>query len=110
MARQKKDELTHADRECLHDLRTMFAALEQTYKSLDDKTGIDECLINFRGFDANDAHEWKLSRHYPSDFNSHWPMLPEYRAMVARWRGSADRVSLTKADLLRITERPWSEY
>jgi len=37
------------------------------------------------------------------DFNSHFPMLDRYRAMLAEWKRSADPARLMSDDIVRIT-------
>lgn len=72
--------------------------------------------VSFKGFDGNEegAHHnyalflietqgrWTESK--IPDLNSHWPLLPRYRAMLAVWQGVADKWKLTAEDLRRILD------
>jgi len=70
--------------------------------------------LAFVGFDGNDEgeefgyvtflvetlHRWDELK--TSDLNSHWPMLPRYRAMVSAWEASGEKFELTQQDIDRI--------
>ena len=91
------------------DILDMFRALRQSYEKLPDKSGINEELINFDGFDANNEEEHlqaarriavlQRGRNVP---NSHMPRLGGYRMMLRLWRNSPDKKNLTKDDILHI--------
>jgi uncharacterized protein len=98
------------------DILDMFRALNYSYKKLDDKTGIDNNAIKFRGFDGNyetkymayvrfmieDEEKFQESR---GEYNSHIPMLNRYRKMLDHWRYSTERFDLTKEEILKIISR-----
>lgn len=109
------DELSEeASREVL-DILQMHDTLKRSYAALVDNSGIDENDIRFRGFDGNnETHLMAYTRYFitglghydefgTGDFNSHRVMLPVYRRMLAEWEKSADKNSLTKNDIERIT-------
>jgi uncharacterized protein len=113
----EKDALSpEACREVL-DILSMHRALKFGYDALKDKSGIEESRVTFVGFDGNnettlmgytrwfcdsDGGRFKeLNR--GDDFNSHDPMLANYRAMLTEWEKSKDKNRLTKDDIIRIT-------
>jgi uncharacterized protein YfbU (UPF0304 family) len=87
----------------------MFRALRRAYEVLSDKSGIDESLVTFDGFDGNNedehlraAREVSIATREPEIPNSHMPRLRGYQMMMEAWRSSHDKENLTKADILRI--------
>jgi uncharacterized protein YfbU (UPF0304 family) len=112
------DETLSADncREVLNIL-TMFAAIQRAWEALADRSGIDEYRTRFDGFDGNrELAQMEYCRYYcglgggrfrelprGDDFNSHTERLPRYQRMLAEWQKSADVHTLTRDDLLRIT-------
>jgi len=94
----------------VREIYTMFRALKRSYDALPDKSGIDESLITFDGFDGNNedehlriAHRLAIVSRDIQAFNSHMPRLQGYQMMLQEWRTSRDRENLTKEDILRIT-------
>ncbi len=98
------------------DILEMFSVLKRCYKSLPDKSGIDEAATHFEGFDGNnETKQVAYARHFCGDgdrfsdldrgdnFNSHFPTLEPYRRMVAEWEKSPKKHQLSKEDLIRIT-------
>lgn len=94
----------------------MFDALRVGYETLADKTDVDEAWIKFPGFDENSEGDYynyasflierqNMYRdlHQGDHYNSHTPVLPNYRKMLAEWQKSTDQHRLTRADLIRIT-------
>jgi uncharacterized protein YfbU (UPF0304 family) len=96
------------------DIMAMFSILKESYNLLEDKSGIDEWKINFRGFSGNDEtsqmayaqylRERGSFRHLErgDDFNSHFPALSGYRKMLAEWRKSENEYALSREDIIRI--------
>lgn len=85
-----------------------------------DKEAIPAATVAFDGYDGNnettqmayvryvieDQGDWsELKTGGHGEFNSHMPMISDYRAMVARWNKSRDKYALTKDDIIRITTR-----
>jgi len=79
------------------DVLSLHEKLHFSYEKLTDKDGIDADSIKFRGFDGNNETEYmgyaqyfchQLQRYtilFKSnfDFNSHFPSLDRYKAMLA---------------------------
>lgn len=75
----------------------IHSAMKDSYRDLADKTGIEERLLEFRGFDGNNEGELlhfarALREHGrytetlgTGDLNSHMPMCDMYDHMVAAW-------------------------
>jgi|SRR5579872_58068 len=92
----------------------MYRCIKAAHLRLGDSSGLDSEKVSFRGFDGNEEGEhmgyaefliqkqkrWSESSDAP--LNSHWPMLPQYRAMLSRWKESANAHELTKDDIIRI--------
>lgn len=97
-------------REEVREIFAMFFALRRSYDALPDKSGINESLITFDGFDGNNEDEYldianqlaACSRDIQA-FDSHMPRLRGYQMMLQKWRSSQDKENLTNADILRIT-------
>jgi uncharacterized protein YfbU (UPF0304 family) len=103
-------------REEVLEILDMFVRFTEAYESLRDKAGIKDCWIKFDGFDGNTEHEhklalWEIAGGCPyrnlgdiSDRDSRSSnTLRRYRHMVEVWKGSRKPSSLTKEDLVRIT-------
>jgi|SRR5208282_4267186 uncharacterized protein YfbU (UPF0304 family) len=72
---------------------------------------------HFIGFDGNDEGEhygyatflleerelWVES--HRDDYNTHCPVLPEYREMLKEWKDSPDKFNLTAEDVKRIVAK-----
>ena len=113
MARKPQQQIAREQfiRDEVCEILTMFRALRRSYDALQDKSGIQEVLITFDGFDANDDEEHEYLRIadgmtiLPSDIealNSHMPRLRGYQMMLQAWRNSHDKENLTKEDITRI--------
>jgi uncharacterized protein YfbU (UPF0304 family) len=100
------------------DILDMFLTIQRSYRQLKDKSGIDEYLLEFQGFDGNERDEAYCISYARflcnqgnsfrnlkkgDDFNSHMPTLSRYSRMVEEWKKSARRFELTKEDIIRIT-------
>lgn len=92
---------TMSEDECREviDILIFFTALQDSYKDLDDKDGIDEYRIQFHGFDGNEESSQEGYLKYlvemdkkfehvvkRGEYNSHSESLPLYRTMLARWQ------------------------
>ncbi|MCL4511932.1 MAG: YfbU family protein [Bacteroidetes bacterium] len=98
------------------NILAMFDALKLSYEALEDKSGINKSRIEFSGFDGNNETKQmaytrfictsdpprftRLSR--GDDYNSHLPVLSQYRAMLRQWQPIQNKHLLTKDDILRI--------
>jgi len=105
-----------SEEECreVKDIMAMFSSLKASYNQLEDKSGIDEGKLAFRGFSGNDetmqmayAQYLYQSRSFRDlehgdDFNSHFPMLSSYRKMLSEWKNSENEHALSKDDIIRI--------
>ncbi|MHB0955692.1 MAG: YfbU family protein [Pirellulaceae bacterium] len=98
-------------KEEVREILAMYRALRRAYDTLPDKSGIDESLITFDGFDANDAGEDEYRRaareiaiatRGPDIPNSHFPRLRGYQMMLRAWNNSSDKENLTRKDIIRI--------
>ncbi len=114
----------YPDGECLSsegcrevlDILDMFRVLKRSYEALEDKSGVEVGEVAFSGFSANEeGPQWGYTRYfcdksggrYPElergdDFNSHLPLLAEYRRMLREWHNSEDKHELSKEDIARI--------
>ena len=75
----------------------IYSAMKDSYRDLADKSGIDEHLLEFRGFDGNNegellhfARALRENGRYEDtlkhgDINSHMPMCGIYDRMVGAW-------------------------
>ena len=112
-----KDELTEDRCKFVIDVLDMHRALKSGYDALQDKSGIEEHLIEFPGFDGNyEAAYLGFCRYFINkpnakrfndlkkgdDYNSHMPTLDRYAAMLDEWNKSADRHRLTRTEIQRI--------
>lgn len=103
------------------DILNMHRQMLWAYEKVADKSGIVEGQIEFTGFSGNEETKQMAYTRYVSsldggtrfkelnrgdDFNSHVPMLPWYRAMLAEWKNSTNVNRLSKEDLVRITSVP----
>lgn len=107
-------ELSEERTNYLLDVLTMHEILDRCYGELKDKSGIDEKLLRFRGFDSN--HEADLIAYAEhlrqrTGWKSFLKDMPleihrntdgRYRQMLDRWRKTEDKVHLTKEDIQRI--------
>lgn len=91
---------------------SMHRALHDAAATLPDPK--EQEKVKFQGFDANNESEYlSFARFFTADgdrfrelniFNSHCPMLPRYRKMVAEWSRLGKSFHLTKAEMDSIVE------
>jgi len=95
------------------DTLKMYAYLQRSYESVEDKTGLGKLAISFPGFSSNhETDQWAYARFIKQhgswervgrdDLDSGAPMLKQYKEMLTRWKASTDPLSLTKEDISRI--------
>jgi uncharacterized protein len=112
------DVLSRSDSVLVIDAMEMYSAIQRSYDALDDKTGIEEGRTTFPGFDGNyeTGHmgyarfvvekegRFSLLKPHSEDFNSHTPMLDQYRRMIDVWKLTSNRYELTRDDIAAILE------
>jgi uncharacterized protein YfbU (UPF0304 family) len=98
------------------DILSMFRVLNDSYKQLKDKSGIEEWQIKFVGFDGNNetgemGYVGFLSKHDErftdvierDKYNSHCPCLDRYRKMLEQFqRHFPEAQILNKEQMLQI--------
>jgi uncharacterized protein len=113
------DELTESEATEVLQILEMYSTLKLLFKQLPDTAGIDAERIEFPGFSGNEESKQlgytrfyceldgrrysELSRR--DYFDSHYPMLGTYRAMLKEWLSSKNRHRLTKDDIIRIISK-----
>ena len=116
------DELTEEECREVLDIFNMYRALTFSYEKLDDKSGITQESIKFKGFDGNDEEEGKrlsYTRYFIMDldrfeelkynierpsFNSHSLMLQSYRRMLSAWDSINRKHVLERDEIIRIVD------
>lgn len=107
--------------ECKEVLDTldMYRAITFSYKEIEDKGDLEAHIyFKFSGFDGNNETKQMAYTQYfiidldryqelkydqPSpDFNSHMPMISQYRKMLNEWNNCKDKYHLAKDDIERI--------
>ena len=102
------------------DILDMFRSLQFYYEKLEDKSGIDEKLIQFPGFDGNDESvELRYVQYHLEDlgnykelsesshnvgFNSHEPLLDTYRSMLRTWKESKNKLKLSREEIFKLIQ------
>jgi hypothetical protein len=104
----------------LIDILDMYRHLNESYDELKDKTGLEKSRVEFLGFDGNDRlegrlmsyvrylvdkkGEWSELKGHKEKFNSHMPMLNQYKNML-HVHGQFDRnASLTKEQIVSVIQ------
>jgi uncharacterized protein YfbU (UPF0304 family) len=104
----------------LIDILDMYRHLSESYDEVSNKTGITKSSVEFPGFDGNDRlegrfmsyvrylvdekGEWTELKGHKEKFNSHMPMLNQYKNML-HMHGQFDRnASLTKDQILSVIQ------
>lgn len=102
------------------DILEMHRALTYSFDALDEKSGIDQNSIRFRGFDGNnESDKMAYARYYIldleryeelrsgadfPDFNSHCPTIDRYRRMLIIWRKYPNQFNLSVEKIKSILE------
>ncbi len=94
---------------------TMFLRLEQSYRELEDKSGIEPYRVTFRGFGGNEEYRYigytryliangifRELKNARSDLNSHIPVIGIYRLMLNEWEPLRYKNPLPKSDIQKI--------
>ena len=108
--------LMRSSREEVKEILAMFIELKKAPDAITDRAGILEGRIEFDGFDGNGDDEYREALRdiccgLPygilgdiKDLDSRTATtVRRYQCMVNSWKASRDRIALTKADLVRIT-------
>lgn len=106
--------------ECIEIVRIlgMFDNLKSSYDRLSDKTGIDEQWIKFHGFSGNEESKQLSYVRFICDprtgrfetidrgdnFDSHAPLLPNYRRMLGVYMPMESKHPLSKEDVKKIID------
>jgi uncharacterized protein YfbU (UPF0304 family) len=114
------DEMSEDECREVLDILNMYRALRFSYDNLEDKSGIEEEDIRFKGFDGNNEtsrHSYvryfilelerfsELAPESPySDFNTHYPVLEAYRKMLAVWSGFTNKYQLSKDQIQQLVK------
>jgi len=111
------ENLSDAEAEHVLEILGIYSELRDSYNKLTDKSGIDEHLVVFPGFDGNNESELlSFSRalsqngNYSETIgkdakNSHMPTTGMYRRMIAEWKSMGQpRYPLSKAQIVQIVE------
>jgi uncharacterized protein len=97
--RHLSDPMSEDDCRLVYRILTMYTTLQQSYEALEDKAGLEPSDVVFRGFDGNNEGEYLGYARFLMEqedkyghlklvgksLNSHAPVLPGYRRMVAVW-------------------------
>lgn len=102
------------------DILDMYRHLKESYDELADKTGIEKSHVEFPGFDGNDRLEgrlmsyvrylvdekgdWSELKGYKEKFNSHMPMLNQYKNMLQVHSRFNRNGNLTKEQILSLIQ------
>lgn len=103
------------------DVLAMYDDLMISFEKLEDKKGLTEFDVTFRGFDSADSSEgkqWSYALHLVEDqgkfrtkvddLKGYTPMLPKYREALSVWkkararRGSASDLRLSAEEIMEI--------
>jgi hypothetical protein len=98
------------------NIMAMFEALNRSYDTLKDKSGIEKALIDFTGFDGNnESKQMAFARFFCTagsprfqglckgdGFNSHMETLSRYRPMLVEWKRLKKSYQLTKEQIKQI--------
>ncbi len=122
--------LSSEDSTLVIDAMSMYDALQNSYRRLDDQSGIEEDRLVFPGFDGNhETAHYSYARfvvereqrftglRFEKDrdgddtppaildrFNSHSPTLDFYRARISAWKALPNRYDLSREEILSILE------
>ncbi|MCK5270228.1 MAG: YfbU family protein [Sedimentisphaerales bacterium] len=105
------DEMSEDECKEVLSILEMYRAITSSYRSAEDKQGLEESEIKFPGFDGNEESnqfgytlyfivdlgrydELRGDAEYP-DFNSHRPKLKKYKKMLEIWNKYENKHSLT---------------
>lgn len=111
------ENLSEEDTEHVLSILGIYSDLRDSYQKLTDKSGIEEHLVTFPGFDGNNEAELlhfaaALSRNgnYSQTIgkdarNSHMPTTDMYRRIISEWQSMGKpRYPLSKDQILRLVE------
>ncbi len=99
------------------DILEMYRNLNDSFRNLVDKSGIDKDDINFNGFDGNNEGDHlsltdflinednRYSEFKREELNSHYPTLKNYRNMLIKWKSKGGYHSLSQDEILNIINK-----
>jgi len=111
-----------SEKECAEviEILSMYRAITFSYNNMEDKSELEEVDIKFQGFDGNEeTNQFAYAQYFVidlgrfqelayngeyTDFNSHCPMLDEYRRMLEVWNTCEHKNKLTKEQIKRILD------
>jgi uncharacterized protein YfbU (UPF0304 family) len=110
------DNLPESETEHVLSILGIYSDLRDSYDRLTDKSGIDEHLVKFPGFDGNNEAELLLfaralsqNGNYAETIgkdakNSHMPTTAMYQRMIVEWKNLGEpRFPISRENILRIT-------
>lgn len=115
------DESVLSPQECREvvDILAMYDALQRSRTALGEQTKIKEEEVRFAGFDGNnETAQMVYARHFcggplgrfqgldtAKDFNSHFPSLDSYRAMLRVWKDQCKgSYQMTEAQIRQVLD------
>jgi len=110
-----KGELSEEERQEVLNIIAMHGIIKNSFDALEDKTGIDETQVRFRGFDAREepalyAHAQRLLGEKHPDLDSHHIMLNMYREMLNIWNEYEDEFHLSKSQIQTLLRPVWRYF
>jgi len=114
------DPMAEEDCHFVLEVLDMYRAIEGFHEAHPGDEEIDKMYApHFRGFDGNnesahmtftrflinDQRKFTEQLKYEKDtdsFNSHWTMIPTYRAYLEKWKAMKDRWNLTREQVVEI--------
>lgn len=111
-----EDVMTEKKSRYVINVMAMYDALQQSYRRLANKEGIEERELAFPGFDGNEEGEYlgyaKFLREREGKFtrlkddsdylNSHFPTLDTYNRMQEMWDRTGDKHALSHDEICAI--------
>tara|TARA_R110000787_G_scaffold37145_7_gene94603 strand:- start:3420 stop:3935 length:516 start_codon:yes stop_codon:yes gene_type:complete len=118
LAESYYDELPEEECKFVLDVLDMYRSITFSYREMEDKSGVSNEDIRFKGFDGNNETQYMAYCRYfiddlgrfqeliegqeYHDFNSHTPMIQIYRDRLASWRELQENFFLTKGKIKEI--------
>jgi uncharacterized protein YfbU (UPF0304 family) len=109
-----EDVLPVSESRYVMDVLDLHLALKRSFDELEDKDGITDPAIRFRGFDGNNEGDLLRYAQYlreqgrwrelleNGDLNSHAHTYHRYQKMLALWQQVGDQWHMTSAEIKRV--------